>query len=59
MKKVVFALTALAFLSAAACGGSDPAPKDASDTDKADQPAEGKSLEKFEGNRMEKADEEE
>jgi hypothetical protein len=58
MKKV-FALTALALLFAAACGGSDPAPKDASDAENADQPAEGKSLEKFEGNRMEKADEEE
>ena len=60
MKKVLFALTAVAFIfGVAACGGADQAAKDASDTDKADQPAEGKSLEKFEGNRMEKADEEE
>jgi len=58
MKKLMTAIAATAFvLGTVACGGADKAAKDASDADESSEPQKG--LEKFEGNKMEKADEEE
>jgi hypothetical protein len=59
LTKLAATLMALCFLmGTVACGGADKAPADA--TDAADAPGgEKKGLEKFEGNKMEVADEEE
>lgn len=55
---VALLATAGFLLSTVACGGADAAAKDASDA-AADADEGGKKMEKFEGNKMEKANEEE
>lgn len=58
MKKLVAGIATVAFvLGTVACGGADKGAKDASD--QGDDAAPKKSLEKFEGNRMEKGSDEE
>ncbi len=58
LTRLAAAATTIAFvMGTVACGGAADKAKDASDT--SDDAAPKKGLEKFEGNRMEKADEEE
>jgi hypothetical protein len=62
MKKLIVGISTAAFLlGTVACGGADKGMADPSDaTDAADDAGgEKKGLEKFEGNKMEKSDEEE
>jgi hypothetical protein len=60
MKKLVFGIAAAALvLGSLACGGSNKEAESASEPEAAEEGSGKKSLEKFEGNRMEKAAEEE
>jgi hypothetical protein len=57
MKKLTVGIATIAFtVGTLACGG---AKKDATDATQADDAAPKKGLEKFEGNKMEKSDDEE
>ena len=59
MKKLVATVATIAFaLGTVACGGADKGAQDATDA-AGDDGSKKKSLEKFEGDKMEKAEEEE